>query len=132
MPIAFPERMRDEVEWHIKIHDEITRRHQSGDRNFFLFLHVDVRNLDTDAATSELDTEGRWLDDLDRDLTQWLTEVDPDNANEPSRWTWDRAGLHFRVSAIPKKPEARGRSTVLFANSLPVMTWFVGERWATL
>src|SRR5215212_8351603 len=115
MPIGLPERVRDEVEWHIKIHDEITRRHPSGDRNFFLFLHVDVRNLDSEAAARELDDGGRWLDDLDRGLTRWLNELDPDDALEPPRWTWDRAGLHFRVSAIPKKKEARGRSSVLFA-----------------
>jgi len=79
--------MRDEVEWHIKIHDELTRRHRTG------------------------------------------TGTQPP---EIVRWTWERAGLALRVTAVPKKPEARGRSTVLFGNSLPVMAWYVGEPWGTL
>ncbi len=130
MTVRFPERQRDEVAWHIRVYEDLTRRRPAGDPNFFLWLHVDVRNLAN--AHAALENFDAWMKDLDEGLSAWLEGLDPDELEQWTDWRWERGGLAVRLSAIPKKPEARRRASILIGNPLPTLAWYEGEQWGTL
>jgi hypothetical protein len=61
-------------------------------------------------------------DALRQDVEDWLGELDADEVfrrrDEPER-TWGADGLLVRLTAIPKKPEARGGGVPIVGNPVP-------------
>jgi hypothetical protein len=98
-----------EVEWHERVRAALDFKIENP--NFFLWIGV------TAAPDARLDEPA-----LQRDVEAWLGRLDPDRVfhdrDEPEH-TWDASGLLVRLTAIPKKAEARAVGGPVVGNPAP-------------
>jgi hypothetical protein len=106
-----------ELEWHEAVRDTLDSR--ISNPNFFLWIDVEAEP----GASLDKDT-------LREDIEEWLGELDPDAAIAEQTQPRHRlrvGGMDIQLTALPKKPEARGTSQRIVGNPVPAFAYFVGN-----
>jgi hypothetical protein len=104
-----------ELEWHERVRDALNSKIENP--NFFVWIDV------TAEPGAVLDEE-----ELRGDVEEWLGGLDADGVIEVRSspvHEYSTGGLSVVLRALPKKPEARGRSTLIVGNPVPAFAYWV-------
>jgi hypothetical protein len=108
-----------QLEWHKRIAKALDQGVTNP--NFFLWLNVEVEPgilVDEQLITQIVNAVQQWLDSLDPDL-----KIDPDGSH-PTR-ALQAGPVAVRITALPRKPEARGASGVVVGNPSPPSAYWI-------
>ncbi len=112
--------MLSELHWHQEVAAALERGVRN--RDWFLWLTLDPPSDDKRGSTPP-------LTELADQVDAWLSGLDPDVVTHTGRseqWTWTASSgaARLTLSAIPKKPDARGHAG-LIGNPVPAFAYWL-------